>query len=275
MVKGSVLCYVSSVSELRHVLPLAVSFADKYDYARLEVLRINSPSIDIVPMYGEISTVSLMQDTLDQNIEQENKKTDKIEAAFDKLSSELSCKVKLSFKVLDGIEDEVLCLRAKVADLVIFPYALDENTKVLWLMQNLLEESGKPVIAVSENVKSIDFAKPMLLWNDNFQAGKALSLASRIIEKNKLNIADIQEENLHISGVEELEEYLLTHNKHKPTIHKPQNTEELLAVIKKKKIDGVIMGAYASSSLKRLILGGVTKEMLLKAGQNVPLFMAN
>ena len=159
--------------------------------------------------------------------------------------------------------------------MVIFPYDIENNDKTLWLMQNLLEESGKPVIAVSDKVTSLEFKSPMLLWNDYFQAGKALSLSNRIIEKNKLQIADMQENHLHISGVEELVEYIATYNKKKPSVHSIKDVAELLDIAKKKKVDGIIMGAYASSSLKRLILGGVTKEVLLGAGQSMPLFLVN
>jgi nucleotide-binding universal stress UspA family protein len=82
----------------------------------------------------------------------------------------------------------------------------------------------------------------------------------------------------HVLGTEApLLAYLHTHNIHAQvvvvTAGNLEAGEALLAKAKELKADLLVMGAYAHTRLREMILGGVTNYMLEKA--DIPLFLSH
>ena len=107
--------------------------------------------------------------------------------------------------------------------------------------------------------------------------GKAINYAMPFLEKaDRVSVIEVDAENHSGPGTEDVTNYLAWHGvraEGRDLERKGSDSESLLAATSAAGADMLVMGAYTRSRLRRLVFGGVTRDVLTRSA--VPVLMAH
>ena len=183
------------------------------------------------------------------------------------------------FTIVTGREEDVMASRGRLADLIFArrPEGGGEEVTFSVTLEAALLDTGRPVLVLPPN-DPVDFGKSIAVyWNGSPEAGKSINYAMPFLEKaEKVSVVEVDAKNHSGPSTEEVVRYLAWHGvKAEGTDleRKGSDSESLLASASSIGADMLVMGAYTRSRLRRLIFGGVTRDVLTRIG--VPVLMAH
>ncbi|MBT8471813.1 MAG: universal stress protein [Marinicaulis sp.] len=174
-----------------------------------------------------------------------------------------------------------LSSRARVSDLTILARAGDDAPAYEFeLVEEIIFQSGRPVLLADTRQPIADFPDTVVVaWNGGREAARAITAAMPILKQAKLvivmsvgNLPWASEPPDHVAS------YLKLHGVRATALQARLNKgvdpeEEFMALVKKKRADLIVMGAYSHSRWREVILGGFTRHLLRKS--KIPILMAH
>ena len=166
------------------------------------------------------------------------------------------------------------------ADLIVVNRALDDFPlpNMRGVAGDILLRSGKPILAVPQDVRGIDlFGHALICWDGSACASAALRAAVPLLKlAGSVTLLEVVEDGKP-STAEDAAEFLSRHDVH-PQIHRrhPLTREAdkvILDEIGFVGADYVVMGGFSHLRFTEALFGGVTRTMLSHAP--VPLFLAH
>lgn len=177
-----------------------------------------------------------------------------------------------------GIEEDLVATRARRHDLCLMP-RLDKTTAYLGVIESVLYESGRPMLAVPpDGAVPAEAGIAVIAWNDTPEAARAVALALPLIER-MARVVVVGVGEVPLDG---MAEYLRRHDlavtarmleKQSRSMLEDPAGEMILRACAEENADLLVMGAYSHGRLRRLVMGGATRKALSEA--TIPVLMAH
>lgn len=174
---------------------------------------------------------------------------------------------------LDSVSGYVAAA-ASSADLVV-TYATPQS----WLdsggeanLGDMIMQAGRPVLVVPISAQQLKFEQVMLAWKDTREARRAASDALPLMKMAKrVTIVEIAAQRDHSEATLRLADvtnWLTQHGIAAASVvlySEDNDPSQLAAFAHKQKADILVAGAYGHSRLREWALGGMTRDLLVKA----------
>jgi nucleotide-binding universal stress UspA family protein len=190
-----------------------------------------------------------------------------------------------AFKLLEGVEDELIIKYGRLTDIVVMgrPSGEEAGDQVLSRMEDALFGAGQPVLLVPNGMAQTSLDRlvsgPALIsWNGSIEATRAISQALDLLRgMNDVRVLSVKEGKKDRHPASDLVRYLAWEGVTAAMIEPSQTTgsaaEQILATAKTIGAGFVLMGGYSHGRLRQLMLGGVTSHMMDHA--DLPVLMAH
>ena len=267
-------------------LDSVVKIARELD-AHVEVLHVAMDPRDSVAYVGEGMTSAMIGDVMAVAEREADERKEQAQTVFDETCARNDLKISdqpsagtptAHFSLVTGREEDVMASRGRLTDLIIArrPEEGEEVTFSVTLEAALLD-TGRPVLVVPPS-DPMNFGSTIAIyWNGSPEAGKAINYAMPFLEKAKgVYVLEVDKMKHSGPGTAEVVNYLAWHGvtaEARNLEPRGSDSESLLAATSAAGADMLVMGAYTRSRLRRLVFGGVTRDVLTRT--NVPVLMAH
>ncbi len=279
---------------MRPVMDLGLTLGKELG-AHVDVLHIQSDPKDTIPLLGEGMSVSMIEDMIQIAEKEGGERASEGRQVFDQLVSDHSLAVSddpassgasVSWSQEVGRNDEITARRGRLSDLIVVtrPTASSDVLATLTLNAALFD-SGCPVL-VAPPADGETPSKPLsagghvaISWNGSAPTARAVGSAMELIARaEKVTVLTAASDQTSVARAPELAAYLQWHgivpDTQTYTSEGGQSIgQTLLAECIDADVNLLVMGAYAHSRVRQLILGGLTRHVLEHAA--LPLFMAH
>ncbi len=255
--------------------------------AHLQVIHVRTDSREMAPLAGEGMSGGLIDEIMTASERESGSRAEKLRALFTAVAEEHEVAVKpaqlgqeepsASFTVVSGREEEIIAYQARVSDLTIVPHpAAGEDVASAEALHAVLFDSGRPVL-LSPFTRPVTIGRRIAVaWNGLSNAAAALGSAMPLIRgAEAVRILTSSEYFRRGPTAPEVAHYLAHHGVTADIGQFASIDREvgagLLRAAGDFRADLMSMGAYSSSRLRELILGGVTRHVLENA--NLPVLM--
>ena len=148
----------------------------------------------------------------------------------------------------------------------IFPPSLEID------VSDLLMRAGRPVLIAPDGAAGIKLRRALVCWKDLREARRAVVDALPILKRCKqvdvVELVDGREMEAARRRLADLGDWFHRHGAETNCLASPLNGTEaahLAAIAKDLDVDLIVAGAFGRSRLRQWALGGVTRDLLLKA----------
>ncbi len=270
----SILAYLSDAATARQTLALALKVAVTHA-ARLRVLHVRPDATNAVPLVGEGMSGAMVEEMLALAETRAANRANELHGLFEQALADTPANAVWVEEV--GQEEDLLALVGRLTDLVVMARpSPDSESAPLLALNAVLMESGRPLLLVPERPVQQVGRHVAVLWNGSAEASRAVTFAMPFLAgAEKVSIFSASEAR-SLAQPQALADYLACHGiKAETRVMPAGGTVEttLLGEVEKAGADMMVMGAYTHSRLRQLILGGVTRHILLHA--TLPVLMCH
>ncbi len=186
-----------------------------------------------------------------------------------------------SFHTATGYVEDVISVRARLADLIVLSRTLKKgDSRFSEVVNACLFKTGRPVLLIPPGKKAKKFnGKVVIAWNGSVEAARAVAFAAPYLEKGKAwAVTALTDESKDFPlQPEDLARHLERHGIETKTFWPDTKTtsapKAILDTAKRLDARMIVMGAYTHSRIREIILGGMTEYILKNA--DIPVFMAH
>ena len=143
-------------------------------------------------------------------------------------------------------------------------------------IDDLVMQTGRPVLAVPLSVGHFAFRCAMVAWKDRREARRAIADALPLLKHMDrvilVEVAPLTEQGTAQAGLFKMAAWLARHGieaTSRLVTEAGADSERLLAVAEEEGADLIIAGAYGHSRFREWVMGGVTRDLLRKGGRCV------
>jgi nucleotide-binding universal stress UspA family protein len=137
---------------------------------------------------------------------------------------------------------------------------------------DLIMQVGRPVLVVPPGGKSLSLDRVLIAWKDTRETRRAILDALPLLKKAAhVTLAEIAVEDRLALARKHLEEVVVWLGRHgvkaegAASLSTGEDASQLYAIAKERGADVIVAGAYGHSRLREWVLGGVTRDLLLRA----------
>jgi nucleotide-binding universal stress UspA family protein len=136
---------------------------------------------------------------------------------------------------------------------------------------DLIMQVGRPVLVVPQGPKALALAQVLVAWKDTRETRRAVLDALPLLKKAaRVTLAEIAVEDrlpLARKHLEEVAGWLGRHGvkaEGRALLSTGEDASQLYAIAREQGADVIVAGAYGHSRLREWVLGGVTRDLLLR-----------
>lgn len=256
--------------------------------AHVEAIHVAMDPRDSVAYVGEGMTSAMIGDVMAVAERESDERRQQAQQVFDDTCQRNNVTISdqsesgpgtAHFTIVTGREEDVMASRGRLADLIFVrrPESGGEEVTFSVTLEAALLDTGRPVLILPPSAP-VDFGSSIVIyWNGTAEAGRAMNYAMPFMEKaKKVIVVEVDSESHSGPGMVDVVKYLAWHgvNAERTEIERRgSDSESLLASTSSVGADMLVMGAYTRSRLRRLVFGGVTRDMLTRS--SVPVLMAH
>jgi nucleotide-binding universal stress UspA family protein len=255
--------------------------------AHLQVIHVRLELRDMAPLAGEGMPSAMIDEMIAASERESGTRASGLRALFDRVTAEHGIAVQpprlgleepsASFSEVNGREEEVIAYQARLSDLTIVPHpAAGEDVASADALHAVLFDSGRPVL-LSPLTRPVTIGRRIAIaWNGLSNAAAALGSAMPFIRgADAVRILTSAEYFRRGPSAQEVANYIAYHGV-TADIAQFASIDRvvgagLLRAAGHFQADLMSMGAYSSSRLRELILGGTTRHVLENA--DLPVLM--
>lgn len=255
--------------------------------AHVLALHVRVDSRDVAPLAGEGLSGAMIEEMMSATEKESADRAQAVHAMFDRFVARhqvslaepnyTSAHATASFAAITGREEDIVAQQARLADLTIVPHPQSEDdVSSSDALHAVLFDSGRPVMIAPHNPPTTIGSRICIAWNGTAESASGVQAAMPWMQRAEA-IRVLTAEGYQRRGPEaqDLAEYLALHGikVEVATFQPVEKTvgQGLLKAAQNFGADLLVMGAYSHSRLRQLILGGVTRVVLEKAG--IPVIM--
>ncbi|MCX7381849.1 MAG: universal stress protein [Alphaproteobacteria bacterium] len=255
--------------------------------AHVLALHVRVDSRDVAPLAGEGLSGAMIEEMMSATEKESADRAQAVHAMFDRFVARHqvslaepnynSAHATASFAAITGREEDIVAQQARLADLTIVPHPQSEDdVSSSDALHAVLFDSGRPVMIAPHTPPTTIGSRICIAWNGTAESASGVQAAMPWMQRAEA-IRVLTAEGYQRRGPEaqDLAEYLALHGikVEVATFQPVEKTvgQGLLKAAQNFGADLLVMGAYSHSRLRQLILGGVTRVVLEKAG--IPVIM--
>jgi nucleotide-binding universal stress UspA family protein len=255
--------------------------------AHLQVLYIRTDTRDIAPLASEGMSGAMIQDMITSAENDSRSRTLHLQQLFAATTEEHGIRTgdpefgthspSASFAGIAGRDEEIIAHHARLADLTIVPHpGAGEDVANADALHAVLFDSGRPVL-LAPFTRPVSIGKRIAVaWNGLSNSAAALGSAMPLIrEAEAVRVLTSPEYSRRGPGAAEVIDYIAHQGVTADIVTFSSIDREvgagLLRAAEDFQADLMSMGAYSTSRLRQLILGGVTRYVLENA--DLPVLM--
>ena len=272
-----------------YVLDVALALGRRFA-AHVEVFHAGVDPRDAIAFVGEGMTAAMIEQIMSAAEQEGRQRAARASALFNQACAAAGVQVTeapqpgprftAAFVQRPGREDEMMAERGRVADLIVAVRSSPEDEGgISPTLEASLRDTGRPVLVVGPEAAQKPFGHRIAVaWNGSIEAGRAVTAALPFLAAaERVEVLSVEEGlNVGPSGADAAE-YLSWHGvaaTARTIGSSPFGVgKALLTAIADTGADMLVVGAYTRGQMRRLIFGGVTREVL--AGATVPLLMVH
>ncbi len=271
---------VSSSASAEAALHAGLMLAKMWN-AHLQVLHIRVDARDIAPLAGEGLSGSMIEEMMSATEKESGKRALALRELFALATEQEHVMIgdalrgrnepSASFMTMSGREDEVIAHQARLADLTIVPHPqAGEDVAAADALHAVLFDSGRPVLLAPVEAPASIGKRVVIAWNGTANAASALaSVMPFVRQAEAVRILTSPDYFRTGPSAADVAEYISHHGVTADIgyFHPVGRVvgAGLLAAAAEFGADLMSMGAYSSSRLRQLILGGTTRHVLENA----------
>ncbi|SDG28810.1 Nucleotide-binding universal stress protein, UspA family [Limimonas halophila] len=284
----SILCVVDGTDASAATLGTALTLARQQE-AYVEALHVEMDPRDAAPLAADGATSTMIQDIMDTVEEENRRRSQAAREVFRREAEQAGVRVvdpdaevpegvATGLRTRRGREHEVVAARGMVFDLVAVPPRRDgSEPPATATLESAIMETGRPTLVSPGQVPAVVGKHVAVAWRATVPGVHALQ-GSLPLLKAAASVSVITVDEGHSGPAPaEVARYLAHHGVHAtPRAVEPEDRDVGQAVLEETEAAGadlLVMGAYAHSRLRQLILGGVTSTVLRSAA--MPLVLAH
>jgi len=173
------------------------------------------------------------------------------------------------FEVFPGPIETTVVRRARCADLVaVSPYRSEEPAEMRRARDVALFDSGRPVLVAPPEPPHVIGSRCVVAWDGSAVAARAVESALPLLTgAEDVSVLVVETDGPAIRDADEIVEYLDLHGADAKIVRAPiQGSigDTLVAQTAALQADLLIMGAYGHAWLREHVLGGTTRQVMLK-----------
>ena len=137
---------------------------------------------------------------------------------------------------------------------------------------DLIMQVGRPVLVVPPSAEALALDRVLVAWKDTRETRRAILDALPLLKKAAhVTLAEIAVEDRLALARKHLEEVVVWLGRHgvkaegAASLSTGEDASQLYAIAKERGADVIVAGAYGHSRLREWVLGGVTRDFLLRA----------
>ncbi len=255
--------------------------------AHVTALHVRVDSRDVAPMAGEGLSGAMIEEMMSATDKESSDRAHAVHTMFDRFVAQHGVTVAdarpkagiatASFASVTGREEDLVAQLARLADLTVVPHPESgEDVSSSDALHAVLFDSGRPVL-IAPRVAPVTMGERICIgWNGTAESTSAVLGAMPWMQRAKaVRILSADEYQRRGPSAAALAEYLALHGvTAELATFRPIDKEVgagLLAAAREFEADFIAMGAYSHSRLRQLILGGVTRHVLVNS--KVPILM--
>jgi nucleotide-binding universal stress UspA family protein len=255
--------------------------------AHLQVIHVRPDTRAMAPLAGEGMSGAMISEMITASERDSGTRAQDLRNVFEAAAAEHAVPLhaarlgqpepSASFAVVTGREEEVIAFQARISDLTIVPHpAAGEDVASADALHAVLFDSGRPVL-LSPFTRPASIGKRVAIaWNGMSNAAAALgSVVPFLPRADAVRILASPEYFRRGPTAPEVANYIAHHGVTADIAQFSAIDREvgagLLSAARDFQADLMSMGAYSSSRLRELILGGVTRYVLENA--DLPVLM--
>lgn len=285
----NILCLIDGGEDSEAVLRTALSTGRRLD-AHVEVLHVELDPKYAVPLAADGMTATMIEEVV-ETVERESKKRAERAAQVARdVTSEVGLtlldpgqtepgKFAVTFRRERGREHDVVARRGMLFDLIVLTRRHGEGEPPATpTLETALMESGRPVLVAPAGEHHDAGDSIAVAWRASVPGVHSLHNALPLLEDaKKVTVITVDDGASDDASPEDVAGYLRHHGIDAETRHVAARGSDagdaIMAEASKAGADMLVMGAYAHSRLRQLIMGGVTSSVLRSAA--IPLFLAH
>lgn len=261
--------------------------------AHVEALHVAPDPREAVPMVGEASTASMIEDLIEAAARDAARRAERARAAFDVrvAAGSLPCTdrppppdaaaraLTLGWRSLVGREDEVVATRGRLFDLIVVGRPGDDaDVAPETTLEAALMESGRPVLVSPPTLGPSLATRVAIAWNGSSAAARAVASAGSFLAKAQ-SVVILEGDGATVDGASADDlAAMLAWRGLAPTIQRFRSDDAgigqaLLDAATGEGADLLVMGGYGHSRLREMIFGGATIDAIFAS--NLPLLMTH
>jgi nucleotide-binding universal stress UspA family protein len=269
---------------------LAGAFAAaKLFAAHVEALFIRPDPVEAMPFYGEGMSSAVVQEIMDVSRTAASKASRQARAFLEAAaresdatiteSPERGTDVTTSFREVEGNFSDQVTLAARLADLVVFgPAKEDDRPGLSDAFDTTLIETGRPVLLISGPATANFASKISIAWNASVASAHAISAALPFLAKARtVEILTVKRGSAAPGTTDDLVAYLKLHGIAASTRVVEGSGRPIADVLLDAAKSGgsglLVAGGYGHSRLRDLFMTGVTKRVVAHAA--IPCFLVH
>jgi nucleotide-binding universal stress UspA family protein len=251
-----------------NLLLATADFAERFDASVMGVALCQ-------PMRIVYSEGYVPGELIQQDREQREKELAEAEAEFNDALRTRVRSLDWRSAVTDEPLSDYLAREARGADLLIT--GVDKNVSVFDRSRHLnigdlVMQAGRPVLVVPATVARFRFDRVLVGWKDTRETRRAITDALPILEKaDDVRIVEIAAPDDLDMVRERLADVVAWLGRHGVTAESTalasigDDAHRLQSFVEEHKADLIVAGAYGHSRVREWVLGGVTRDLLLRA----------
>ncbi len=278
---AAVLALASGNEQSEPTLKMAGEVAQAFQ-AGLDILHVKMDPRLTVPMVGEGMAAGMVQDIMERNAQESDKRAQVAKGQAEALAKSLgqslvpmeeprAAGLSVAFKEVVGSEPEELRKEAPYRDLLVMDRPdMESDAYSTIAVECGLMETGRAILLCPPGGISSPLGHVAIGWDGSKTATHAVTAALPLLGKaEKISILSIEEPDKQ-GDPERLAAYLARHGITAEPLHIPaEGIEPGYALLENAATRGahtLVMGGYGHSRLREFILGGATENVLRSAG---------
>ena len=249
--------------------------------AHVTALHVRVDSRDVAPLAGEGLSGAMIEEMMSATEKESNERSNAVRAMFDRFVAQHQVtvaepargeKATASYASVTGREEDLVAQLARLSDLTVVPHPeAGDDVSSSDALHAVLFDSGRPVLIAPQRPGAAIGRRVCVAWNGTAESAAAVQAAIPWMQRAEgVQIIWAEEYQRRGPGVAELAGYLALHGiQAEASQFRPIEKDVgrgLLDAAQRFGADLLAMGAYSHSRLRQLILGGVTRHVLEKAG---------
>jgi nucleotide-binding universal stress UspA family protein len=285
----SILCLVDGGEDSAATVRTALQVALAQD-AYLEALHVELDPQYAVPIAADGMTATMIEDIVETVAKEGEKRAQAAEEAVQQAVADAGASLSdpdadpgpgfaVAFRKVRGREHDTVAHHGMLFDLIVLTRRHGEGeAPATPTLETALMESGRPVLVAAPSVPPKIGQRVAVAWRATVPGAHALQGALPLLaEAETVTVITVDDGHSEDARPEHVTAYLARHGIRSESRHVAARGRDagdaILQQAGEADADLLVMGAYAHSRLRQLILGGVTSTVLRQA--NLPLLLAH